>query len=83
MQRACAVELEWVEPLLPRLDELDVPRLLGAKRAEPPRAPAADADGDAERDGRGARDGGKRRNDDDAVAAARERYRQRQRQRQQ
>lgn len=83
VMQVCPTRAEWVEPLLPKLQDVDVKRLSGGRLAAQEAAGTAAAAAD---DGGGAQPGSKkadadqqlaRRNDDSAVNAARARYLQR------
>lgn len=80
--QVCPTRYEWVEPLLPKLQGVNVQRLSGGKlRAERAAAAAAAEEAAAEQVSGAAADAAgpklARRNDDDAVNAARRRYLQR------
>ncbi|KAF8068452.1 DEAH4 [Scenedesmus sp. PABB004] len=81
LRQVCPTRFEWVEPLLPKLQGVDVQRLSGGKlRAEAAAAAAAAvAAAAAAADDAGGGGGAQaaqlaRRNDDDAVSAARARF---------
>jgi ATP-dependent RNA helicase DHX8/PRP22 len=81
----CPTRGQWVEPLLPKLQDVDVQRLSGGKltaqhTAGAGNASAAATDGDEGQAGSSKADAAQklaRRNDDGAVDAARQRYLQR------
>ena len=82
MHRACAVDWGWIEPLLPRLDQVDVNRLLGVEEgtraegddgAEAEEPPTDGSAGPQPGEKRGD-EGAARRNGDEAVSDARARF---------
>jgi ATP-dependent RNA helicase DHX8/PRP22 len=79
----CPTRGEWVEPLLPKLQDVDVKRLSGGRLAVEVAATTAAAAATAEDEdqpGSSKADAAQklaRRNDNDAVNAARQRYLQR------
>ncbi|KAF6250725.1 DEAH-box nuclear pre-mRNA splicing factor [Scenedesmus sp. NREL 46B-D3] len=84
LRQVCPTRHEWVEPLLPKLQDVDVQRLSGGKLRAQAAAAAAAAAADSAADEAGTAADGEaggqkvaRRNDDDAVNAARQRYLQR------
>ena len=92
LQRASAVEHEWLAPLLPRLSLAEEPGRIDRMMGETPTVPARAAAGEATNAaGGGGADGagdvagggrpGKRRNEEGAVSAARMRFQERQRMR--
>lgn len=79
--QVCPTRAEWVEPLLPKLQDVDVKRLSGGKLAAAAAAAATAAvDQEEQQQGSSKADAAQklaRRNDDDSVNAARQRYLQR------
>jgi ATP-dependent RNA helicase DHX8/PRP22 len=79
--QVCPTRGEWVEPLLPKLQDVDIQRLSGGRLAEAAAAADPGAGGAPEVQPGcstgGAGQGLVRRNDDGAVDAARQRYLQR------
>jgi ATP-dependent RNA helicase DHX8/PRP22 len=83
--QVCPTRYEWVEPLLPKLQDVDVQRLSGGKlKAQEAAAATAAADVAAAAAGAGQASDGEaggqklaRRNHNEAVNAARQRYLQR------
>ena len=75
-QKTCAVEHSWLQELLPLLEQVDVPRLLGVR----PSAATGEERAEPEPESEGAPNGpelppgGARRNDGAAVSAARQRF---------
>jgi ATP-dependent RNA helicase DHX8/PRP22 len=78
--QVCPTRGEWVEPLLPKLQDVDVKRLSGGHLAAEAAAAAAVPATEEEELGSRKADAAQklaRRNDNDAVNAARQRYLQR------
>lgn len=80
LRQVCPTRAEWVEPLLPKLQDVDVKRLSGGKLAAAAAAATVAVDQEEQQQGSSKADAAQklaRRNDDDAVNAARQRYLQR------